>query len=86
MGGCRRQDNEDEPGNYEFPGGNFRWRNPDGKWVQGYKYPPYEDPGTEFCDSKKGTGVNDSKLREFPDGRKAPKADGATFSECIKQF
>jgi hypothetical protein len=70
---------------YEFPGGKWTWQHAS-QSVSGYEYEPDEPVGTIFCDTDKGTGVNDSNGGTLPDGRKLPKAGNASIGDCMHQF
>lgn len=70
---------------YESAGGPYYWHR-GAALVHGVLYPPVEPDGTTFCDSKVGTGVNDPKGGNLPDGRPLPKAGNATRGDCTHQF
>jgi hypothetical protein len=65
---------------YETPTGPLEWQKPDGSWQRGADYPPWELPGTIFCNDDKGTGVND------PHRPGGPKAGNASRGRCKRQF
>ena len=67
---------------YEYAQGTFRWRNSKGEWTYGLPYPPTQVPGTIFCHSPLGTGIND------PHNEPAPVAGDADAGRgnCTGQF
>ncbi len=77
---------------FEVPGGRYRWRKvlPDGReslnFINGERYPPFEDEGTIYCEKPDGTGVNAPGGFTLPDGRKVSKAGKAARGSCKKQF
>lgn len=73
------------PSCYESENGHWSWYR-GLSMVHGESYPPIEAPGTIFCDSKTGTGVNDPKGGTLQDGRNLPKAGNATRGDCMHQF
>jgi hypothetical protein len=69
---------------YVCPGGSYRWQGGKEKWTEGWPYPPFEDPGANFCLSKEGTGTNVPP--EKPYQYVCSKAGNATWGECLQQF
>jgi hypothetical protein len=64
----------------ETPTGTYRFWNLDGTEKLGELYAPGETPGTIFCETQGGTGVNDERR---PGGS---KAGDATKGNCRGQF
>ncbi len=64
---------------YESAAGPLQWQK-DGALIRGAKYPPYEPPGTIFCDQVEGTGVN------APRWGGGAKVGNASRGKCKSQF